>query len=100
MSYCRWSVGYYFVLPEDVTEELKELFPKGMYNPKSDVYCYQSDWGYMLHMRDRRVEHDKEYKTPWELAERLIDLQQKGYAVPYHAVAMLVEDQIELDRRK
>lgn len=98
MSYCRWSKGYWAIHPEDVTEGLKEIFPNGLFISKSDTYCYRSEQGYVLHMRDRRVEQDCEYRTPWELAERLIDLQQKGYNVPDHAVASLVEDQIELDK--
>ena len=98
MSYSRWSRGYWKWKPDNVPESLREFWPEGLFVRKSDVYTYEAEDGYQLRISDRRVEKDAGYDTPWELAERLIDLQNKGYAVPDHAIAALVEEQTELDK--
>ena len=101
MSYSRFSRGYWVFKPEDLVPDLLVMFPDGIFNRKSDVYTYEAEDGYRLHIWSRwSVERDAGYDTPWELAERLIDLKSKGYSVPSSAIAMLVEEQIELDEEE
>lgn len=96
MSYCRFSRGYYLVKKEDLIPSLLHMFPAGVYSHKSDVYAYQGECKYILHILSD-VEPDGSYDTPWELAERLIDLEAKGYTIPRNAIADLVEEQLELE---